>query len=194
MGEGYARPPRNRPGSLAILAVIAAIAVGIPAVDRGLPASRTVSAGVPYPVAAGVSVVPPADSTLDLSVTRPGLTNGTASFLLGPVRYLVVVSPFSGTVDAADYGLRDKIISSPGYQITTLDCYFVTNSGLLGRWGRFGAWGWSGMYVVFVAGGLRIEVTASGTDPRLNLEMDGIEASMRTVAYRPPAVTHPRHR
>jgi hypothetical protein len=165
-----------------VLAAIAAIGLAMPAFDHGLPASRTATAGLPYPVTAGVSVVPPAQSTLDLPGTRPGMTQGTASFLIGPVRYLVVVSPYAGTVDRA-YGMRDSIISSPGYQVTGRDCYFVTNSGLTGRWGRFGAWGWSGVYAVFVVNGLRIEVTASGTDARLNLELDGIQASMRTLAY-----------
>jgi hypothetical protein len=186
MGVGPARSRHKRSGSLTILALIAAIAVGMPAVDRGLPASHTAAIGVPYPVGAGVTVVPPADSTVDLSVTRPGVTRGTAAFLLGPVRYLVVVGPYSGTVDGAAYWLRDKIISSPGYQVTARECFFATNSGLIGRWGRFIASGWSGLYVVFVVDGLRIEVTVSGTDPRLNVEMDGIESSMRTVAYRGP--------
>jgi hypothetical protein len=188
MGVGFSRPPATRPGSVTVLAAIAAIGLAMPAFDRGLPASRTpasrtATAGLPYPVSAGVSVVPPAQSTLDLPGTRPGMTQGTASFLIGPVRYLVVVSPYAGTVDRAAHGMRDSIISSPGYQVTGRECYFVTNSGLTGRWGRFGAWGWSGVYAVFVVNGLRIEVTASGTDARLNLELDGIQASMRTLAY-----------
>jgi hypothetical protein len=180
MGEGFARPPRNRPGSVTVLAAIAAIGLAMPVVGRGSPAGHTV---LPYPVTARVSVVPPADSTVDLAVTRPGPTRGTASFLMGPVRYLVVVRPYQGTTDGAAADARGKIISSPGYQVTAQDCYFVTDSGLLGRWGRFGAWGWSGVYAVFVVSGLSIEMTATGTDARLNLELDGISKSMRTLTY-----------
>jgi hypothetical protein len=186
MGEGFARPPRTRPGSVTVLAAIAAIGLAMPAVERGSPAGRTASTGLPYPVTARVSVVPPADSIVDLAVTRPGPTRGTASFRMGPVRYLVVVRPYLGTTDAATDEARDKIISSPGYQVTAQACFFVTNSGLIGRWARFGAWGWSGVYAVFVVNGQRIEMTATGTDARFNLEMAGIERSMRTLTYRSP--------
>lgn len=169
---------------MTVLAAIVAIGLAMPVVGRGSPVGHTVSTGFPYPVTARVSVVPPADSTVDLSATRPGLARGTVSFLMGPVRYVVVVRPYQGTMDGATGETRDKIISPPGYQVTAQECYFVTNSGLIGRWGRFGSWGWSGVYTVFVVSGLRIEMTATGTDARLNLEMAGIERSMRTLAYR----------
>lgn len=183
MGEGYARPPRNRPSIVTVLAVIAAIGLAIPAVNRGLPASHTATGAIPYPVTASVSIVPPADSTMDQSGTRPGISHGTAAFRIGPVRYLVVVGPYPGTAGGAAQDTRDRGMSFPGYQVSTWHC-FVTDSGLLGRWSRFSAWGWGSAYAVLFVAGLRIELTASGPDARMNTEMNGIERSMRTLTYR----------
>jgi hypothetical protein len=186
MGVGHARPPRYRSGSLTILAVIAAISIGLPAVDHAQPASRTVTTGVPYPVGAGVSVVPPPGSMVDLGTSRFFVDHGRAAFRLGSVRYLVVVGPYLGTVDAAAYWMRERLILSMGYQMTVHDCLVITNSGLIGRQGRYRTWGRSGLYAVFVVNGLRIEVTASGSDPRLRVELSGIKASIRSIAYQRP--------
>jgi hypothetical protein len=183
MEVGPPRLLRNGLGSLTILAVLATIAVGLPAIDRGLPASRPVAVGIPYPVGAGVTVVPPPDSVVDLAQTRPGASRGTALFLAGAIRYLVVVTPYSGSLEGAGYRLRNKIISTRGYQVTARDNLVMTASGLSGRQGGYTAPGRSGLYAVFVVDGLSIEVTVSGTDPQLRDALNGIEASTRSIAY-----------
>lgn len=174
---------RNGLGSLTILAVIVFIAVGLPAVDRTLPASRPVAAGVPYWIGAGVSVVPPPDSHVDLTETRPGTSRGTALFLIGAVRYLVVVGPYSGSLENAAERLRNKITLTRGYQVAGRDSAVTTDGGLTGRQGGYTAPGRSGRYAVFVVDGLGIEVTVSGTDPQLRSALDTIEASTRSLVY-----------
>jgi hypothetical protein len=182
--EGRARLLRNGLGSLAILGVIVAISVGLPAVDHALPASRPVTAGARYEIGARVSVVPPPGSMVDLTETRPGSNRGTALFLIGVIRYLVVVSPYQGDLDAAADRLRDKITSTRGYQVTGRESVVTTGSGLTGRQGGYTAPGRIGRYAIFVVDGLDIEVTVSGTDPALRAALDGIETSTRSLAYR----------
>ncbi len=184
MGLGWSQMLRNALGSVAVLAVIALIAVGLPAVDRALPASRPVAEGVPYPVGAGVSVVPPPDAQVDLTGTRPGNNRGTALFLIGTIRYMIVVAPYSGSVGEAAERLRNKITLTRGYQVTGRDSVVTTDAGLTGRQGGYTAPGRSGRYAVFVVDGFGIEVTVSGTDPQLRAALDGVEASTRSLAYR----------
>ncbi len=175
---------RNGLGSLTILAVILLIAVGLPAVDRALPASRPVATGIAYPIGAGVSLVPPPGAQVDLTETRPGSSRGTALFLIGTIRYLVVVAPYSGGLEEAAERLRSKITQTRGYQVTGRDSLVTTEDGITGRQGGYAAPGRSGRYAVFVAGGLSIEVTVSGADPQLRAAIKGVEASTRSIAYR----------
>jgi len=62
----------NLLGAFGVVAILAGLAFGLPAIDRALPDERPVRSDVPYPIGAGVTVVPPAGATLDVTVTRPG--------------------------------------------------------------------------------------------------------------------------
>lgn len=186
MGVGSARVLRNGLGSLAILAVTVLIAVGLPALDRTLPASRPVASDVAYPVGANVSIVPPPESQIDLVETRPGANRGTVLFLVGAIRLLVVVAPYPGSLEAAAERLRNKITLTRGYQVAGRETAITTDSGLTGRQGGYSAPGRSGRYAVFVIDGLGIEVTASGTDPQLRAALASIEASTRSLTYEGP--------
>src|SRR5262245_26450811 len=104
MGRGRRQEIRRGSGylignlwrSLALLGVVTAFGVGLPALDRAVPAARPVPVDRAYPVGAGVSVVPPAGAELDVTGTRPGADRGTVLFLLGGVRYAITVLPFTG--------------------------------------------------------------------------------------------------
>jgi hypothetical protein len=171
---------RNLAGSLAILATIGGIAYGLPAVDRALPSDRPVAAGEPYTVGAGVTVVPPPHSMIDVTKTRPGADRGTALFLLDSVRYVIVVVPFTGTLDEAAARLRRKITGSAGYQVAGNERPVTTAQGLVGRHGAYAAPGRAGRYAVFVVDGLAVEVTVSGSGARF----DSAIASVRSIAVR----------
>jgi hypothetical protein len=184
MGEARGRLLRNLLGSLGILVALGAIAIGLPAIDRALPASRPVAPGRPYAVGAGVSLVPPAGAVIDVTKTRPGPDRGVALFLIGPVRFAIVVAPFEGTLDDAAARLRRKITETRGYQVTGGEFPVRTGAGLAGRQGGYTAPGRGGRYAVFLVGGRSIELTVSGTDLQLREALTGVEASTRTLAYR----------
>jgi hypothetical protein len=171
---------------LILLALIAALVLGAPTVDRVPPTSRPVAAGLPFPVGAGVTVVPPPTAMVDLTETRPGRNAGTALFLIGAIRYQIRVVPYWGTLEAAAFRLRDRIVSLWGYQATTWDFLITSYSGLYGRQGGFTAPGRSGSYTVFVVDGLRIEITVNGADTQVRAKLPGIDASTRSLAYRRP--------
>jgi hypothetical protein len=189
MGAG--RRLGNLLGSAGVLAAVAAIAFGLPAVDRAVPAARPVPAGEPYEVGGDVTVVPPPGALVDVTKSRPGTDRGTALFLVGPVRYAVLATPFTGTLDEAAARLRRKITATRGYQVTGREAEVRTDSGLAGRQGGYTAPGRGGRYAVFLAGPLVIEVTVGGAEPELRHALWLIESSTATLAWRGGGETAP---
>ena len=171
----------NLLGAFGVVATLAGLALGLPAVDRALPDERPVRADEPYLVGAGVTVVPPFGSTLDVTGTRPGGSSGTAVFRLGAVQYKIAVRRFGGDLGAAGESLRQRITATSGYQVTGPQLRVATVGGLAGLQGGYTAPGRSGRYAVFVAGGLTIEVTIGGADLDLGRTLPQIEASTRTL-------------
>jgi hypothetical protein len=174
---------RNLAGSIGVLCTVAGLAFGLPALDRALPAQRPAGDG-PYPVGGGVTVTPPPGARLDVTLTRPGDARGTVVFLTGAVRYVVVVTPFDGTLAEATERLRRKITGVRGHEITGKEFPTRTASGLEGVQGTYAAPGRAGRYLVFRGGDVAIEVTVAGTAPALRAALGAIEASTRTIAHR----------
>ncbi|MBB5870837.1 hypothetical protein F4553_004216 [Allocatelliglobosispora scoriae] len=174
---------RNFAGSLTVLAVILGIAFGLPAINRMVPADLNAVGGKAYLVGGGVSVVPPLHAQVDASKTRPAADRGTVLFLVGPVRYVIVVAPFGGGIEDAAAKLRTKIESTRGYQVAGGEDSINTGSGLKGVGGGYTAPGRIGRYAVFLASGISIEVTVSGTEVGLSDEISAIEQSVASITY-----------
>lgn len=185
MGYGRRRLLRNLLGSLGIIAVIAAVGLGLPAADRAIPAAHAIPAGR-YLVAAGVSVVPPAGTAIDVTRTQPGAREGAALFLVGSVQYAVVVTQFSGTLAEAARRLRSKITSVSGYQIADGESAIATTRGVAGRQGMYVTPGHDGRYAVFLSGGLDVELTVAGGIVDLRHRLPALEASIRSLAFGDP--------
>jgi hypothetical protein len=180
MGRVTRRQLVNLLGAGGLVAALAGLAFGLPALDAGLPADRPVPAG-PYLIGADVTVVPPRGAVLDVTGTRPGDREGSVLFRLGPVRYAIAVRPFDGTLATAADRLRQRITGNPGYQVTGRQLTIATGSGLTGLQGGYTAPGRGGRYAVFVAGDRTIEVTVSGSELDLGRTLPAIEASTRTL-------------
>jgi hypothetical protein len=186
MARTTRRQLTNLLGALGVVATLAGLALGLPAVDRALPNDRAVSALDPYLVGAAVTVIPPPGATLDVSETRPGDGQGTVLFHLGSVRYAIAVRPFPGDLDTAANRLRQRITSTSGYQVTGGQLAVHTAAGLTGIQGGYTAPGRGGRYAVFVTGGLTIEVTISGGELDLGRALPLIERSTRTLRHDGP--------
>lgn len=181
MGSVTRRQRAALSGALGVVAVLAGLAYGLPAVDRALPAERPVVPGVPYEIGADVSVVPPRGAVLDVSGTRQGDADGRVLFRIGPVRYSILVRPFDGTLDAAATSLRRRITATAGYQITGGQLGIMTGQNLAGLQGGYAGPGQGGRYAVFLAGGRTIEVTVTGAELDLGRTLPAIDASTRTL-------------
>lgn len=177
----------NLLAALAMVAVLALLAFGLPAVDRSLPAERPVRPDRQYPVGAGITVLPPPGATVDVTRTRFGDVGGTVLFVMGPVRYAIVVRRFDGNLATAAQRLRGRITGTTGCQVTGAEATASTDAGLAGVQGGYTAPGRSGRYAVFLVRGLAVEVTVSGDDLGLGLgrSLAAVDASTRTIRYGP---------
>jgi hypothetical protein len=171
-------------GALTLIGALAGLAFGLPALDRALPSDRPVRTDVPYLIGGDVTVRPPPGAVLDVTGTRPGQYEGTALFRLGPVRYAILVQPFTGSLDAAATRLRGRITGNAGYQVTGTQLAVTTGTGFAGLQGGYTAPGRGGRYSVFVADGRIIEVTVSGADLDLGQRLPAIEASTQSLSFR----------
>ncbi|GGK95434.1 hypothetical protein [Mangrovihabitans endophyticus] len=183
MGKVTRRQLTDLLGMLGVVAVLAGLAIGLPAVDAALPANRPVSPDRRYEIGAGVTVLPPSGAVLDVTATRPGDLRGSALFRLGPVRYLIAVRPFHGDVEAAAASLRARITGTPGYQVTGTQRSITTDYGRQGLQGGYTAPGRSGRYAVFVASGLSAEVTVAGADLDLGHRLSAVERSTMSLRF-----------
>ncbi len=175
---------RNLAGSIGVLCTVAGLAFGLPAVDRALPAQRPVGDG-PYPVGGGVTVTPPPDARLDVTLTRPRDTRGTVVFLVGTVRYVIVVAPVRRLPRRRHpAAAATRSPPSAGTRSPARSSRTSTASGLSGVQGTYAAPGRGGRYLVFLAGDVAIEVTVAGSAPALRAALGAIEASARTITHR----------
>jgi hypothetical protein len=183
MGLARAGLLRDALGSLVVVGVVALIAFGLPFLDRRMPDTRPIAAGVPYQVGGGVSVDPPAGARLDVTRTRPGSDRGTALFVVRGVRVAVVVTPYRGDLDGASGRLRNKIARVGDAQVTSGDAPITTSGGVAGRKGSYTGPERIGMYAVFIADGRSAEVTASGSNSDLAALGPEFDAMVSTLTF-----------
>ena len=183
MGSAQAGFARNAWGGLAVMAAVAVIAFGLPLLDQALPAARDLAQGHPYDVGANVTVVPPGGSRIDATGTRPGADRGTALFLDGGVRLVVVVSPYRGTLPAAATRLAAKITHSTGFQVARAGETIRSAQGVSGMHGAYSSPGRLGEYAVYVSGNRSVELTASGPETELRAQAPALNAAVRSVRF-----------
>jgi len=163
---------RNTFSSLGVMAVVATMAFGLPALDRAVRADRPVSHGVPYHVGGGITVVPPPGAVLDVTGTRPRSDRGTALFRLGAVRYALVVTPYSGDPTTAVARLRTKLCGTGRCQTTEA----------AGLWsGVIEGPDLAGRYAAVVLDGRLVEATVLGPPPALDERLPAVSASLSSL-------------
>jgi hypothetical protein len=177
------RRQRNLWWSLAVLATVAAVGVGLPAVNAAVPAARAVPGDRPYLIGGRVSVRPPPNAAIDVTKTRPGSDRGTVLFVVGGIRYLIVVSPFGGTLPEAGAQLRRKIAANRGYQVTGAQAHTRTARGVAGVQGGYSSPGRIGRYAAFLSGGTDVEVTIAGADLALRTGLPALTESMASIEF-----------
>jgi hypothetical protein len=183
MGPGARRLLPNLLPSLAVAGVVAVIAIGLPAINDQVAAKQPVASNRPYLVGDGVAVTPPSGAGLDATKTRPGETIGTALFLIGSVRYAVVVTPFDGTVSDAAARTRAKIEANAGFQVVGQEQPIRTAAGVSGLQGMYSSPGRDGRFADFVYQGVGAEVTVAGNAVELRTLLPKLSTSIASLTF-----------
>jgi hypothetical protein len=175
---------RNAVASLVVVAVCAAVGLGLPWLNNRLPATRAVPAGKPFLVASGVTVMPPPHALYDVTktaTTRDG-RQGAVLFVLGSLRFTVSVVRFDGTLPEAAKVLRMMITRARGYQALGPEGPVVTRAGVAGLGGGYTTAAGTGRYAVFVADGLAVQATYNGSEPGSDA-LSTLQASVDSIAF-----------
>lgn len=172
---------RNIFGSLAILVVVGALSLGLPAIDRLLPAARAVVAGQPITIGHGVTIVPPPGAALDVTRTSPA--KAQVLLTIGGIQLRVQASECDDTLDELAERLRRRITHERGYQVSAHEQPARTGSGVPGIRGSFSSAGRDGFYVVFLADGIGVEVDARGSVMELRRGFRRIETAVDSIRF-----------
>lgn len=183
MGLGAKHRLLNLLSSLAVAGTVAALGIGLPEINDHVPAARPVASDRPYPVGGGVEVTPPPGAGVDATKTRPGPDTGAVLFLIGSVRYVVVVRPFDGTLAEAAGRTKAKIEASQGYQVVGRQTAIRTAAGVNGVQGVYSSSGRDGRFAVFLDDGVDAEVTVAGNGVELREVMPKVQASIRSLTF-----------
>ncbi|HEY6596096.1 MAG TPA: hypothetical protein VI011_18650 [Asanoa sp.] len=171
---------RNLAGCVAVAAAVAAFSVGLPAVDEAIPDS-TVSHDSPLAFAAGVTVVPPPNATLDAEGTSP--EQGVVTMSVDGVQYRLQAEAFDGTLQQLADRTRELIQGAGGVQAVSADRPASTVDGVPGLQASFVAEQQTGWYTVFLDRGTAVTAVIDGPDASVTSNRDALEASVRSVAF-----------
>lgn len=179
-------------GSLAIVAVLALIAIGLPWLDRMVPGDQSLAPGVPYLVGCGIEITPPPGAFLDVGKSRPGKTTSRAIFTVKntALRYVIVATYRDGSLDDAWRRLRRRLTDIGGIRLFGDQAGIKTAAGVAGFTGMYipinrQVTSPYGKYAVFVFDGPSVvEVIVVGTAESLRKAAQTIDATFTSVVAR----------
>lgn len=175
------RVRRNLYGSLAVLAVVAAIAIGLPILDGQLPSQRALPSGVRQAIGHGVTVLPPAGSVVDVTRTFP--SRGLLVLDVSSVRIVLEATPYHASLTDLAAQLRRKIQTNPGYQASQPDHPTRTTTGVAGLRGSYSTPGRVGLYAVFLSGGVGVEISFAGSEADLRHGTEPVLAMVGSIRF-----------
>ncbi len=171
----------NLYGSLAVLVIVAVIAVGLPSIDRALPAGRSVPVGRRMDVGLDVTVAAAPDTVLDVTRTVPSLRR--LVMIVRGVRVVIEASEYTGDLAGLSARLRRKIQSNPGYQASQREHRTRTLDGVPGLQSSYSTPGRIGLYAVFAHAGIGVEISLAGTETDLRRGNEELLSTVRSVRF-----------
>ncbi|GIF73501.1 hypothetical protein [Asanoa siamensis] len=169
---------RNLVGSLAVVAGVLALSLGLPAIDDALP-DATVSSTEPLEFSGNASVVPPPDATVVAEQTSPD--QGVVTMAVDGVRYRLTAESFPGTLQQLADRIRDQVRNVAGIQAISPDQPVTSAGGIRGLQATFVAENRTGWYTVYLRGGTGVTAVVDGNDAGVTEHRAELETSVRTV-------------
>ncbi|GLZ77150.1 hypothetical protein Afil01_19570 [Actinorhabdospora filicis] len=148
-------------GSLAVLGVVLAIALGLPALNLMIPGIEDVG-GARVELGHGVWFTAPENTSRDVGHDRPNTVQLTVDDAL------VTATTRAYQRSAQDFAeaVREELKSRPGLQLTGSERSFATAAGVPGVRLEFHSPSQEGYLLILVHNGIAVDVTVSGNGRR----------------------------
>jgi len=171
----------NVAGCAAVLAAVALLSFGLPAINDAIPPTRPVSASGPYGIGLNVSVKPPTQTVVDSRGTVPAANR--VLFVRNGVQYRLEAEQFSGDLAALTASVRDEVADGRGAQAIGPDIDTKTTQGVPGMAARFEESDGGGFFAAYLSGGVGVDVFVLGTDQGVTDNADEILRSVATLRF-----------
>ncbi|WP_412541001.1 hypothetical protein R8Z50_35410 [Longispora sp. K20-0274] len=159
--------------------MLAALLFGLPAVNRALPAERSLPAGQELAIGYGVTITPPVGARVDVTRTLPN--RGVLALVLHGLDFRAEAKTTSDGVDGLAGRLRTRVQNQRGVQVTGDAREVHTDAGVRGLRGTFSSTGRDGIYAAYVANGIGVQITVSGT--ALAEQVGAVEQSLAGLRF-----------
>jgi hypothetical protein len=169
---------RNLVGSLAVVAGVLALSLGVPAIDDALP-DTTVSTTTPLEFADNASVLPPPDAAVVAEQTSP--SQGVVTLAVDGVRYRLTAESFAGTLQQLADRIRAEVQNVAGIQAISPDQAVTSDSGLPGLQATYVGENRTGWYTVYLRAGTGVTAVIDGNDAGVTEHRAALATSVRTV-------------
>ena len=175
---------RGWPGAIAVAAVIAAVAIGLPLLNSLVSADRPVAPGTVIDVGRAVSFTAAGGWSIDAEKTNA--LRDTAVLHKGALA-LMVESQASDRSLADEYGrLADEIRSTAGVQLFNGATTFTTDGGLNGIGGSYSSPESEGRFAVLRAGETVVRVLAKGPPDAMAADLGDVQQMVQTLRIEQP--------
>lgn len=165
-----------------MLAAVGALSLGLPAIDRAVPAERLLPIAQPLAVGDGVTIRPPPGTVIDARGTVPSIDR--VHLVTHGVDYRVQIVDHAGSLSALAADLRRQVAATSGQQALGLEVDVRTTAGVPGRAAQFtGVDGRGGWYAAYLYGHTGAYVVVTGTEADLVAYGDEIRDSLATLRF-----------
>lgn len=168
-------------GCAGVIAGVALMAFGLPAIAGSISPQRLVPAGVRLDIGSGVSVVPGQRTSLDARGTSP--SSNIVLLHVGGIDYQIEANAFSGTLGDLNDEARQALADKRGPQALGPEMRVRTTQGVPGLTAQVVAGDDSGWYEVYVADGVGVVVRVTGSDAALVSHGDEVDDALKTLEF-----------
>ncbi|HEY1178183.1 MAG TPA: hypothetical protein VGF17_18670 [Phytomonospora sp.] len=169
-------------GSLAVLAAVLAIVVGLPLINTMIPGIVD-RGGARIDLGHGVSFIAPEGATQD--VGRGRLVGGETELAVNGAEVTATARPYDDTDLALADAIEQELKAQPGIQLPGEETAFTTNAGVAGLRHVFRSPSTEGYFIVFVHNGIGVHVVVSSSTRRGldEITYDRLEAALATMRF-----------
>ncbi|GAA4471894.1 hypothetical protein [Phytohabitans houttuyneae] len=174
--------------AIVVAAIALLLSVGIPLVDRAVPADvRVIEPGDRLDLGGGITIAPPVGWQLDDgilvsdTITSPvEVGGGDASLTRGGLSVGIHLAPFTGDA-AALLDQVERIDSRHGFTVTGQRTSVTAEDGITGLAEQYTSASTQGLVAAYVIDGTGLSVIADGTAGLLPAHLAQIDAMLRSV-------------